>query len=76
MLRHELDLMSLLAGLFFTLIGLGVILSSVTSLRVDAEWLLAVVLIAVGLTGLASSFVAARRESSEENAIPDDPADA
>jgi hypothetical protein len=68
MARHELDLLSLLSGLFFTLVAFGFLLDAATDVRVEAEWVVPLVLISVGVVGLAASFAAARRQPAPEPA--------
>jgi mannose/fructose/N-acetylgalactosamine-specific phosphotransferase system component IIC len=64
MSRHELDLMSMLAGLFFTVFGLGFLLDAATDIRVDVEWVLPIALIGVGGAGLVASLISARSTSA------------
>ena len=71
MTRHELDLMSLLPGLFFTLLGLGFVLSSATPVRLDAEWVLPIALIGAGVAGLVGSFVSARSDTTTSRTAAD-----
>lgn len=68
MKRHDLDLMSLLSGLFFALIGVGFLLDAGTAVRVDVEWLIPAVLIAVGLAGLGGALFSARSEARRNTA--------
>jgi uncharacterized membrane protein len=63
MARHELDLLSLLSGLFFTLVAFGFLLDAATDV-----WVVPLVLISVGVVGLAASFAAARRQPAPEPA--------
>lgn len=75
MSRHELDLMSLVAGLFFSLLGLGFLLHAGTDVELDPEWVWPIALIAVGAAGLIGSFVSARGDTRENGGGPSVEAD-
>ena len=55
MSRHERDAVSLMAGLLLVLVGGLYLLTDLTTLDLDARWVAPLVLIAVGVAGLASS---------------------
>ena len=65
MRRHELDPLSLLAGLFFTLVGLGFVLAHTTDVNVNAKVVVPVALIAAGLVGLVSTFASSRSRPTD-----------
>lgn len=53
MRRHELDLVSLVAGLLFTGTAAAFLVGELTDVRVDPRWVVPVVLVGLGLAGLA-----------------------
>lgn len=55
MTRHELDLMSLVAGVVFVILGLGLLLDAGGGINFDARWVWPILLIGLGAAGLASS---------------------
>ena len=55
MQRHELDLVSLVAGLLFVVAGAAFLVGEATDLRVDPAWVLPVVLVGLGVTGLVGA---------------------
>lgn len=55
MSRHERDAVSLMGGLLLVLVALGVLVDSLTGLRVDAGWAAPAGLVVVGLAGLWAS---------------------
>lgn len=57
MRRHDVDVLSLMAGLLFMLMGLGWLLDAADAFRVDWEWLAPLVLVGLGLVGLLTSFL-------------------
>ena len=59
--RHPTDLVALLFGLFFLAIGGGYIVHEVMGDRVDAVWVLAVAMTAVGSAFLAVTLAHRRR---------------
>lgn len=53
MRRHELDLFSLIAGLAFVAVAAGHLLDVTTDLDFDGRWVAPIVLVTLGLAGLA-----------------------
>ena len=53
MRRHELDLFSLIAGLAFVGVAAGHLLDVTTDLDFDGRWVAPIVLVTLGLAGLA-----------------------
>ena len=53
MRRHELDLFSLIAGLAFVGVAVGHLLDVATDLDFDARWVAPIVLVTLGVAGLA-----------------------
>ena len=62
MRRHELDWVSLIAGIVFTGIAVLYLVVAGTDLSVDARIVWPVVLVALGLAGVATAVRATRRE--------------
>jgi len=60
--RHELDWVSLIAGIVFTGIAVLYLVVAGTDLSVDARIVWPVVLVALGLAGVATAVRATRRE--------------
>ena len=67
MRRHELDLASLLAGLVFVGIAVAYLVGAVTSVRIDAGWVLPVGLIGLGVAGLGGTLRAGLRGSDDHD---------
>jgi hypothetical protein len=59
--RHDVDGASLVAGLLFVGIAIAYLAAAYTDLRIGAGWLLPIVLIGLGLAGLAGSIRRAHR---------------
>ena len=72
MQRHDRDDTSLVAGLLFLALGAAYLLDAVTGISIDARWVLPVLLIGLGLAGLAASLPRALR-SPEQAAPPGSP---
>ena len=53
MRRHELDLFSLIAGLAFVGVAVGHLLDVATDLDFDGRWVAPIVLVTLGVAGLA-----------------------
>lgn len=53
MRRHELDLFSLVAGLAFVAVAVGHLLDVATDLELDGRWVAPIVLVTLGVAGLA-----------------------
>ena len=73
MRRHDLDLLSLVTGLVFVGIAFGHILDVGTDFDLDGRWIVPVVLVALGVAGLAGIL---RPKDDAGPAGPDAPADA
>lgn len=67
MRRHDLDWISLIAGVLFTLIALGYLVIAATDASFDGRLVWPVLLIALGAGGVATAVRANRRE---EEAYP------
>jgi len=59
--RHSLDLVSLVAGLLFTLLAAGYIASDYYDVNLDPRLVFPLVLVVLGVGGLAGSIMAQRR---------------
>lgn len=55
MSRHELDPVSLMSGLLLLLVSALFLLADLTPVQVDGRWVAPLVLIGVGVAGLAAS---------------------
>ena len=55
MQRHDTDLLSLVAGLLLTLLGLAFLLDEADVLTVTAAWVVPTILIGVGVAGVLAS---------------------
>lgn len=62
MRRHELDWVSLIAGIVFTGIAVLYLVVAGTDLSIDARIVWPVVLVALGLAGVATAVRATQRE--------------
>ena len=74
MRRHDLDWISLIAGIVFTLIAIAYLVVGVTDITIDARIVWPLVFVALGAAGIATAVSATTRE---ERAFPtpnDDPA--
>jgi hypothetical protein len=63
MKRHDPDWTSLIAGLTFCVIALAYLGGEVTHRSLELRWVIPVLLIGLGLAGVAGTFVRARRLS-------------
>ncbi len=61
MRKHPLDLFSLLAGLLMTGFAIAYLVGAYTDVRMDARLVLPLVLVGLGLAGLAGAMSAQRR---------------
>ena len=61
MRRHELDLVSLVAGLLFLALAVAYVVGAYTDLRLDPRYAFPLVVIGLGLAGLGASVAAQRR---------------
>lgn len=66
MKRHELDLVSLIAGIVFLLVAAAYLLGAVVDYDLSLEWVVPALLIGVGAAGLAGSLRPVARESRDE----------
>lgn len=62
MRRHELDLVSLVAGVLFTGAAAAFLVGELTDVRVDPAWVVPVVLVGLGLAGLAGVLLGRARD--------------
>ncbi len=53
MRRHDLDVFSLVAGLVFVAVALGHVLDVSVGVDFDGRWVVPVVMVAIGVVGLA-----------------------
>jgi hypothetical protein len=68
--RHDLDVSSLFAGLLLLAVGAGYLIADATDVSIDGRWVLPVLLIALGLTGLAGSVMRRPRRRSAKVSGP------
>jgi hypothetical protein len=74
MKRHDPDWTSFIAGVTFCVIALAYLGGEVTHLSLELRWVAPILLIGLGLAGLAGTLVRARRLSArpdEKLATPD-----
>jgi hypothetical protein len=55
--RHDVDIMSLIAGLVFVAVGVAYLLSAMDVIEVEAKWVVPLALIGLGVAGLAGSLL-------------------
>jgi hypothetical protein len=67
--KHPFDLLSFFAGLLFTGLAVAYIVGAYTEIRLDARLVLPMVLVGLGLAGLAASLIAQHRS---DNALADE----
>lgn len=72
MRRHDLDWVSLIAGLVFTLLALGYLVVSLTDLTFDQRLVWPLVLVALGAAGIATAVSAGLREEKKFAEVPAD----
>jgi hypothetical protein len=60
MRRHELDLVSLISGAVFVLVAVAHLVSAATDGHLDLVWIVPVVLVGLGVAGLASALRGSR----------------
>ena len=63
MKRHELDVVSLVSGLLFAGLGLVFALDAHGTIHLDVRAVPAVVLIVLGIAGIAAALTASRRSA-------------
>ncbi len=77
MKRHPIDIVSVLAGLLFTALGVAFALGEADRIDIDVRFVPAAVLIAAGAAGIIASFTRADTTPAETIAtsgVPDGPA--
>ena len=62
MKRHDPDYFSLAAGLLFTILGVVFVAAALGGWAIDGRWLAPVMLIALGIGGVAASLTASSRQ--------------
>jgi len=65
MKRHDLDLLSLIAGAVFALVALISLVGAATDESVDLGWLAPVVLIGLGIAGLTGALRSGRTRDGQ-----------
>ena len=77
MKRHETDWTSLIAGITFCAIAVAYLGSEITDRTLELRWVVPILLIGLGIAGLAGTLVRARRLSTPASpSIPEPDADA
>lgn len=66
MRRHDLDLLSLITGVVFLLVATSHLLGAVAGTDLDLAWLAPVVLVGLGVAGLAGALRAGRSRDDGE----------
>jgi len=69
--RHPLDLVSLIAGLLFTALGVLFGLDAHGTVHIDVRWIPAIVLLALGAGGIAHNLLRTRARAADDVASPD-----
>ncbi|MDQ1641564.1 MAG: hypothetical protein QOJ90_915 [Actinomycetota bacterium] len=65
--RHDIDVFALMAGLVFLVLGAGWALNEAAGLDVNARWTVPVLLIGLGVVGLAGSFFGRRDDVAQDD---------
>jgi putative Mn2+ efflux pump MntP len=65
--RHDIDVFALMAGLVFLVLGAGWALNEAAGLDVNARWTVPVLLIGLGVVGLAGSFFSRRDDVVQDD---------
>jgi hypothetical protein len=73
MKRHDPDWTALIAGVTFSLIAIGYLVGEATHRSLELRWVLPILLIGLGLAGLAGTLVRARRMSGKPEDLPVNP---
>lgn len=68
MKRHDLDLLSLIAGAVFAAVALTHLVGAATGESLDLGWLAPVVLVGLGVAGLAGALHRGRRSDEQQGA--------
>ena len=66
MKRHDLDLLSLIAGAVFAVVALTNLVGAATGESLDLGWLPPVVLVGLGVAGLAGALRSGRRIDEQQ----------
>ena len=72
MIRHRLDLTSLICGLVFAAVAVVYLVAENSNLEVDVRWALPLALIGLGVGGVVGAITSARRASQSEAATQGD----
>ena len=75
MKRHDPDYFSLAAGLFFTVLGIVLVIAALGDWNLDGRWIAPTMLIALGAGGIAASLAATNRQRHEAEALSTTPTD-
>lgn len=70
MRRHELDLVSVITGALFLVVAVATLVGASTDERVDVGWLVPLVLVGLGIAGLAGVLRGPRIPPTD---LPNDP---
>ncbi|MDQ1603605.1 MAG: hypothetical protein QOE01_1450 [Actinomycetota bacterium] len=73
MRRHELDLVSLIAGVLFCLVSAALLVSVAADSQLNARWLAPTLLVGLGALGLAGA-LGGRRDGRDRSALSSDEA--
>jgi uncharacterized membrane protein (UPF0136 family) len=65
MRRHDLDLVSLIAGAVFALVAFSTLVGAATDGGVDLAWLAPIVLVGLGVAGLAGALRGSRSRDDQ-----------
>jgi putative Mn2+ efflux pump MntP len=65
--RHDLDLVSLIAGVLFAMIALVHLVGAATDEAVDPRWIAPVLLVGLGVAGLAGALRGTRDDQPERS---------
>lgn len=72
MKRHETDWTSLIAGVTFCAIAVAYLGSEITHRTLELRWVVPILLIGLGVAGLAGTLVRARRLATPASALASD----
>lgn len=75
MRRHDTDVVSLLAGLLFVAVAAAQLLASASDVELDGQWVLPMLLVLLGLVGLASAVRGSRSTEQPAGGGREDPAE-
>ena len=75
MRKHSFDLVSCIAGLLFVGFAVAYIVGAYTDIRLDPRLALPLVLVGLGIAGLAASLLAQKRSDKALNSAATDNAD-